>query len=55
MSPAFPIRGVLRNFMKDSSEKYSVPSSEWLPALNELWTDENLETIKLMATAIIFK
>ncbi len=46
---SFPIKGILANQMKDSSDKYLVLSRKWLEVLNDLWTDENIEIIKLMA------
>ena len=51
LSPAFPIREILAKTWNVSDVKYSILSCEWLQVFNELWTEENLETIKMMAIA----
>ena len=44
----FPMKEMLDKVGKGGSPRY-VSSGEWLEAFNGLWTDENIETIKLIA------
>lgn len=48
--PNFPMRGTLEKLGKAGSPRY-VSIRDWLGAINELWTDDNLEAIKLVAKA----
>ncbi|MBR4754503.1 MAG: hypothetical protein IK054_04880, partial [Lachnospiraceae bacterium] len=49
LSPKMPMKAMLAKCKKDNAEKYVVASSKWVSALNDLWTEENLETLKLVA------
>ncbi|MBR5337453.1 MAG: hypothetical protein IK152_05665 [Lachnospiraceae bacterium] len=51
LGPKLPIKGMLKKLKKDTAEEYSVSGREWITALNDLWTEENLETIKLVTKA----
>lgn len=46
--PNFPIKATLDKEGKGTSPRY-MSTREWLEAFNELWTNDNLETIKLIA------
>lgn len=45
----FPMTATLKKFGKDQAPVFVVMGSEWMTALDELWTEANLEQIKLMA------
>ncbi len=49
LSPKMPMKAMLAKCKKDNAEKYVVASPKWVSALNDLWTEENLETLKLVA------
>ncbi len=49
--PNIPLREMLAKMNKDGAEKYRAGSPQWLSSLSDAWTDENLETIKLLAKA----
>ena len=51
LCPNIPMREMLTKEGKGNSPMYSAPSFEWIPALNESWTEENLETLKTMTKA----
>lgn len=51
LCPNVPMKEMLAKCKKDGSSIYSAPSPEWMGALNDLWTDDNLDTIKLVAKA----
>ena len=44
----FPLAATLKRFGKDKASGYVVPCPAWLQALDSLWTDENLENVKLL-------
>lgn len=46
--PNFPMKEMLDKVGKGGSPRY-VSTGEWLEAFNGLWTDENIEAIKLIA------
>lgn len=48
LCPNIPIQGILTKLGKDAAPKYRL-SPAWLAALNDLWTEENLDTLKLVA------
>ncbi len=48
LSSNYPLKGTLEKLGKDGSKTYVV-TKKWLEAFNKLWTEENLETIKLVA------
>lgn len=48
---SFPIKDILSKDWEVTDSKYCILSFEWLQVLDELWTEENLETIKMMAIA----
>ena len=45
---AFPLMATLKKFGKDASPAFYVATREWLTALDGLWTEENLETLKTL-------
>ena len=49
--PNIPLREMLAKMGKDGAEKYRAGSPQWLSSLSDAWTDENLETIKLLTKA----
>lgn len=49
--PNIPLREMLAKMGKDGAEKYRAGSPQWLSSLSDAWTDENLDTLKLMAKA----
>ena len=55
MCPNIPLREMLAKMGKDGAEKYRAGSPQWLSSLSDAWTDENLETIKLMAKAKVLE
>jgi len=48
ISPAFPLSGIIARFGKDKAPGYAIQYGEWVEALNSLWTEENLDLLKLM-------
>ena len=44
----FPLTATLKKFGKDKSPGYIVLYPDWLKALDSLWTEENLDRIKLL-------
>ena len=54
LAPSMPIEGLLKKDGKDGAEEYITGGYEWLVTLNSLWTEENLETLKLMTKAMLF-
>lgn len=55
LCPNIPLREMLAKEGKDSFDRYSLGRGTWLSALNELWTQENLDTLKLMVTAQVMR
>ena len=53
--PNVPLREMLAKVGKDGAEKYRAGSPQWLSSLSDAWTDENLETIKLLAKAKVLE
>ena len=53
--PNIPLREMLAKMGKDGAEKYRAGSPRWLSSLSGAWTDENLETIKLLAKAKVLE
>ena len=53
--PRVPLKGMLHKNLKDNSEKYIDEHAEWLKALNDLWTEDNLEAIKLVTKAKVLQ
>ncbi len=51
--PSFPIKQILIRSGRDASPRFHVSHSQWLKSLNDIWTDDNLETIKELAIAKI--
>ena len=45
---SFPLMGTLKKFGKDASPAFSIGTREWLTALDGLWTEENLDTLKAL-------
>ena len=45
---SFPLMATLKKFGKDASPAFHVATREWLTALDGLWTEENLETLKTL-------
>ena len=52
--PNFPMQATLDKLGKGASPRFT-STREWLNAFNELWTEENLDTIKLVAKASLLK
>ena len=48
MSPDFPLAGILTALGFDESRRFILGEPEWLEALNDLYTPENLEDFKAM-------
>lgn len=48
LSPSFPLTATLKKFGRDSSSVYSVDDPEWISALNDLWKEENLASLKTL-------
>ena len=44
----FPLAATLKKFGKDKTSAFVVPYPAWLQALDSIWTDENLENVKLL-------
>lgn len=44
----FPLTATLKKFGKDKTSAYVVLYPDWLKALNSLWTEENLDKLKLL-------
>ncbi len=50
----FPVHGILAKDGRDKSKLYSIMNVEWLEALDKVWTEENLDVIKLIAKLKVF-
>lgn len=48
LCPNMPMKEMLVKCKKDGASAYSAISSGWIEALNDLWTEDNLDTIKLI-------
>lgn len=46
LCPNLPMREMLAKCKKDGASAYSVASPAWVSSLNDLWTEDNLDTIK---------
>ena len=53
LCPNIPLEKILTNLSKNTATNYSAVSSKWLSELNTLWTEENLDTLKLVAKVSI--
>lgn len=45
---SFPLMGTLKKYGKDTSPAFHIATREWLTALDRLWTEENLDTLKTL-------
>ena len=53
--PNIPIKALLAKCGVDGSDAYTVSSSEWLSALSDLWTNDNLDNLKTFVTLSMMK
>ena len=53
LCPNFPVIKTIEKFGKDRSGVFSVMKKDWLASFNQVWTEENLETLKLVTEAKI--
>ena len=51
--PHFPLKETLKKFGKDQSERYVIIAPQWLTALDEAWTEENLRSLRELIIAKI--
>lgn len=51
LCPNFPIKQTAEKFGKDASEYFSVWVKDWLPHFSSIWTEDNLELLKLFTQA----
>lgn len=51
--PHFPLKETLKKFGKDNSERYVIIAPQWLTALDEAWTEENLDSLRELIIAKI--
>ena len=54
LCPNFPLKGMLEKTKKANAPLY-ITQPEYLKALNEVWTAENLDSLKLMAKSAVMK
>lgn len=54
LCPDIPLEKILDKIGMSGSELYAVSTPDWLKAMNDVWTEENLDTLKLMAKAKLF-
>ncbi|MEE1160134.1 MAG: M13 family metallopeptidase, partial [Atopobiaceae bacterium] len=54
LCPNFPLKGMLEKAKKANASTYST-QPDYLKALNEVWTNENLESLKLIAKGQLLK
>ena len=52
--PSFPLTATLKKFGKDKSPVICTSAPDWLNALNDLWKEENLETLKTLTAFKVF-
>ena len=53
-APNIPVKALLKKQKKTGAKLYITEGYDWLKTLNGLWTEENLDKLKLMAKAQIF-
>ncbi len=51
--PHFPLKETLKKFGKDQSERYVIIAPQWLIALDEAWTEENMRSLRELIIAKI--
>lgn len=51
--PHFPLKETLKKFGKDNSERYVIIAPQWLTALDEAWTEDNLDSLRELIIAKI--
>lgn len=51
--PHFPLKETLKKFGKDNSERYVIIAPQWLTALDEAWTEENVGSLRELIIAKI--
>lgn len=49
--PHFPLKETLKKFGKDQSERYVCTAPQWLTALDGVWTEENLNSLRELIMA----
>ena len=55
LCPNFPVKQTVEKFGKGKSPFYSVLSKKWMETFNTLWTDDNLDELKLVIKAKILQ
>ncbi len=55
LCPNIPLEKILTNMSKNTASIYSAIDSKWLSELNSLWTEDNLDTLKLAAKVSVLK
>jgi putative endopeptidase len=55
LCPNFPVKQTVKKFGKGNSPFYSVLSKKWMETFNTLWTDDNLDELKLVIKAKILQ
>ncbi len=50
----FPIKELLTRYGKDKSAQYIVTDFDWATPFNDLWTDDNFETLRMMTAVKVF-
>ena len=54
LCPNFPMKGMLEKAKKANASTY-ITQPDYLKALNEVWTNENLDSLKLIAKGLVLK
>lgn len=55
LCPNYPVKETVIKFGKGESPFYTVLEKKWLSSFNSVWTDENIDVIKLTTAAKILK
>lgn len=53
LCPNYPVKETVEKFGKGNSAFYSITQKKWLESFNSLWTQENLDILKVMTMAKI--
>lgn len=53
--PNFPIKETYAKLGKDKADEYIVYYPEWVAAFNEVWTEENFETLRAMTAVKVLR
>ncbi len=55
LCPNYPIKETIEKFGKDKSPFFTVSDKEWIEHFNEVWTEDNLELLKLFTQVKVLR